>query len=183
MPDTAEIVGELYAVAGSRLGAYGYILTGSQHDGEELVQAAVVKTFVKRRRLADVRAAEAYVRATMRTLHIDRIRRDRHWSRLAPRITTNEQADDPTDAVLADDQIAQALATLPAQIRTAVALRYYDDLTVSQVASAMGLRDGTVKKYLAEGRDRLAPLLGVTVLTEVERADVEEIDVVEGARR
>lgn len=172
MPDIGQIVSELYQVAGKRLGAYGYILTGSQHEGEELVQAAVVKTFVKRRRLDTVPAAEAYVRATMRTLHVDRIRRESTWRRLVPKVTRTDEVSDAAGAIDQHDEISRALATLPPQVRTAVALRFYDDLTVAQVAHEMRLKDGTVKQYLAQGRALLAPMLGVG------EHDVERVAVV-----
>lgn len=171
MPDIGQIVSELYLVAGKRLGAYGYVLTGSQHEGEELVQAAVVKTFVKRRQLDNVGSAEAYVRATMRTMHVDRIRRDLTWRRLVPKVTRTEEQADASAAVDAHDQIARALAALPPQVRAAVALRFYDDMTVAQIAAQMRLADGTVKQYLAQGRAILAPLLGVG------EHDVERVSV------
>ncbi|GIG53816.1 sigma-70 family RNA polymerase sigma factor [Demequina activiva] len=172
VPDVEQVIAEVYREAGSRLAAYGYVLTGSRHGAEELVQAAVVKTFVKRRRLHDARSAEGYIRATMRTLHVDAIRRDRIWARLVPRVAPRTHAEHAGD-VEDHDEISRALAALPPRVRTAVALRFYDDLTVADIAHVMRLSDGTVKKYLQEGRERLAPLLGVSV-TEPERLPVVE---------
>ncbi|MFW2512361.1 RNA polymerase sigma factor [Demequina sp. SO4-13] len=160
-PDIAQVVADVYREAGSRLAAYGYVLTGTHHGAEELVQAAVVKTLVKRSRLDDHRAIEGYVRATMRTLHIDGIRRDATWRRLIPKVASRDPHEHASD-VEEHDEISRALAALPPRVRTAVALRFYDDLTVADVAVAMHLSDGTVKKYLAEGRQRLAPVLGVS---------------------
>ncbi len=136
------------------------------------MQAAVVKTFVKRRRLHDARAAEGYVRATMRTVHVDGIRRDSTWRRLIPKVAPRETVEHAPE-VDDHDEITRALAQLPPRVRTAVALRYYDDLTVADIAHAMRLNDGTVKKYLQEGRERLAPLLGVSA-EERERLPVVE---------
>lgn len=174
--DVADVVAQVYRDAGSRLAAYGYVLTGSHHGAEELVQAAVVKTFVKRRRLQDARKAEAYVRATMRTMHIDGIRRERTWMRLIPKVAPRD-ADEHAQDVDDHDEISRALAQLPRRVRTAVALRYYDDLTVADVAATMNLSDGTVKKYLQEGRERLAPLLGVS------NEEPEHLPVVERSGR
>jgi DNA-directed RNA polymerase specialized sigma24 family protein len=39
-------------------------------------------------------------------------------------------------------------------------LRFYDDLTVPQIAAQLGLADGTVKRYLADASARLAEVLG-----------------------
>ena len=168
------LIAEVYATAGNRLGAYGFVLTGTRADAEELVQAALVKTLVRRRRLPNTGAVEGYVRATMRTMHIDRIRRERTFSRVAAAASGDAAHADPADAVAQGGDIESALASLPPQVRTAVALRYYDDLTVAQVAQVMGLKDGTVKKYLADGRARLAPLLGLGDGDAPERVDVVE---------
>src|SRR5690606_38729280 len=151
---------ELYATASGRLGAYGYLLTGSQSAGEELTQAAIVKVFVHRRKLDNARTAEAYVRATMRNLHVDRGRRESLWRRIAPTQAEAPERSDRTDEIAERDAVSAALATLPEQVRTAVVLRYFDDLTVAETAAAMRIAEGTAKRYLSDGRALLAPLLG-----------------------
>lgn len=55
---------------------------------------------------------------------------------------------------------ARALADLPPRERACTVLRFYDDLTVSQIAAQLGLADGTVKRYLADASARLAEVLG-----------------------
>ncbi|MDN4472080.1 sigma-70 family RNA polymerase sigma factor [Demequina zhanjiangensis] len=146
---------ELMRSAAPRLAAYGYLLTGSQAAGEDLVQDAVVKVFVRRRRLPNVQAAEAYVRAAMRTLHLDRVRREARWRRVAPGLVAAEVGPDHAEALADEDAFRRALASLTAQERTAVVLRYYDDLTVAATAAAMGLADGTVKRYLSNALAKL----------------------------
>lgn len=162
-----EIIEQLYDVAAGRLGAYGYLLTGSQSAGEELVQAAIVRVFVKRRRLANVAMAESYVRTTMRNLHIDALRREQAWRRAAPR-QVSLPVPDSSASVEGADAAARALAQLSPRVRVAVVLRYLDGLAVLEVARAMGLAEGTVKRYLADGRAALGPALGVTDTTEPE---------------
>ena len=44
--------------------------------------------------------------------------------------------------------VEKALSALTPQQRIAVALRYWDDMTVPEVAQAMHLNPGTVKRYL-----------------------------------
>ena len=39
-------------------------------------------------------------------------------------------------------------------------LRFYDDLTVPEIAGRLGLSDGTVKRYLSDGIGALERLLG-----------------------
>lgn len=158
-----DVIEQLYDRAAGRLGAYGYLLTGSQSAGEELAQAAIVKVFVRRRRLDNVAMAEAYVRTTMRNLHVDRLRREKTWRRIVPGQATPEHGPDSVETIASRDAIGRALGSLPNQVRTAVVLRYLDDLTVGEVAAEMRLAEGTVKRYLSDGRALLAPLLGTDV--------------------
>jgi RNA polymerase sigma-70 factor (ECF subfamily) len=48
-----------------------------------------------------------------------------------------------------------AVAALPARQRAAVFLRYWEDLSVDEVAQHMGTRPGTVKRYLHLARRSL----------------------------
>lgn len=172
---TSEVLGDLLAVAGDRLAGYGYLLTGNAHAGEELAQAAIVKVFVRRRRLSDVRAAEAYVRAAMRTLHVDGIRRERRWRLAMPGQARAEHGPDAASALAEADALGRALAALFPQERTVVILRYYDDLTLQSVADHMRLALGTVKRYHANALDKLRAHLG-----DVEIADAW-VSVVDGS--
>lgn len=173
MADYEAILREMLADGSARLAAYGYLLTGSQDAGEELVQEAVVKVFARRRAIPNARAAEAYVRATMRTLHVDGIRRAARWRRVMPGQVPPEAVDGAADAIDTADAMGQALTTLTPQQRTAIVLRYYDDLALADVADAMGLAVGTVKRYLSDALDRLAAAVGDQDL-EFERIAVIE---------
>lgn len=154
------LLGELLNRASARLAAYGYLLTGSQHASEDLVQDAIVKVFVRRRSLANVQAAEGYVRAAMRSIHIDRMRREKLWRKAAPGQVVGAEAPDIAERIVVSDAVGRALATLSPQQRTAVVLKYYDDLTVAGVAVEMKLAEGTVKRYLSDAMQRLAAEMG-----------------------
>jgi RNA polymerase sigma factor (sigma-70 family) len=58
--------------------------------------------------------------------------------------STSTETFDPADALA----VRQAVVALPRRQRQAVVLRYFADLTVDQVADAMGCRPGTVKAHL-----------------------------------
>jgi RNA polymerase sigma factor (sigma-70 family) len=169
----ATALEQVLRVAGSRLAAYGYVLTGSQSEAEELVQEAVVKTFVRRPRLTDLAAAEQYVRLTMKTTAIDRARKEERFRKRAPLEVTPETTADPVVAISHKVAVSKALADLTAQQRLAVALRYWDDLTVPQVAQAMRVKPGTVKRYLYDAAEVLRPLLGEH--TETDDAEIRVV--------
>jgi len=55
--------------------------------------------------------------------------------------------------------VAGALRSLPARQREALVLRYYGDLSEAQVASAMGVSTGAVKRHLARATAALREVL------------------------
>lgn len=158
--DVAETLERVTRHSGPRLSAFGFVLTGSQIDAEELVQEAIVKTLVRRPRLTDVASAEQYVRLAMRTLVIDRARKEARFRSFAQRQQPEGELPDQVQAISDRVAVSRALLGLTAQQRVAVALRYWDDMTVTEVASAMRLKPGTVKRYLHDAAETLRPLLG-----------------------
>lgn len=180
MTNVGQILAQITRDAGPRLGAYGYVLTGNQTDAEELVQEAIVKTLVRRPRISDLAAAEQYVRLTMKTLTIDRARKDARFRKHAPTQAAPATLPDSVQAISNKVAVSAALTNLTGQQRVAIALRYWDDLTVPEVAHEMKVRPGTVKRYLHDAAAALRPLLG----EHDERDDDEAIRVVgfEGGR-
>jgi RNA polymerase sigma-70 factor, ECF subfamily len=54
----------------------------------------------------------------------------------------------------------QAVGSLPEDLRTAVSLFYYEDLSIRQISGVLGLTEAAVKTRLHRGRQRLRDLLG-----------------------
>ena len=142
-----------------------YLLTGDHGHAEDLVQTALAKTYVAWSRVLDSGALEAYVRRTMVTTYTS-WRRRRHW---AMEVTTDELphpdrsvAAEGLDAQLPDDELWTALNRLPPKQRAVVILRFYEDLSVEEVARLLDCPEGSVKNWshraLATLRTSLAPL-------------------------
>ena len=66
-------------------------------------------------------------------------------------IATNNDPGDLEVAVVNREMLAAALRALPERQRTAVVLRYYEDLSEAQSARTMGCSVGTVKSTTARG--------------------------------
>jgi RNA polymerase sigma-70 factor (sigma-E family) len=164
----------LAELAGDRLMSLkrqAFLLCGDQSQAEDLVQDALVRAFARPLRTPRPGAAEAYVRVIMVNLFIDGARRRSRWNRAAPLLAGTETATDPASQVLDRDVMLTALNGLSPRQRACVVLRYYQDLPVAQVASALGVAEGTVKRYLSEAMTRLAARLSPTGSREQERGD------------
>ncbi len=159
MSSWQPLVEQLVRERGPRLTAYAALLVGRDGDADDLVHDALVKVFSKRRRLADVNEAEAYVRSAMPSIVIDRARSAASRRRAVNRGFEREPARRDLEAGL---DVRRALRELPPREQVCVVLRYFDDLTVPQIAARLGLAEGTIKRYLHDAAATLAPLLDVT---------------------
>jgi RNA polymerase sigma-70 factor (sigma-E family) len=148
-----------------------FLLCGDESQAEDLVQDALVRAFARPLRPPRPGTAEAYVRAIIVNLFIDGARRRSRWTRTAPLLIGTETATDPASQVLDRDAMLTALNGLSPQQRACVVLRYYQDLPIAQVASALGVAEGTVKRYLSEAMARLAARLSPAGSREQERGE------------
>jgi RNA polymerase sigma-70 factor (sigma-E family) len=147
--------GEYVRTRGSMLLRAALSLTGgNQADAEDLVQATLIKAYQAWERISDLAAVDTYVRRAMVNTHISGWRRRR-----IDEYPTDEIPDcpavDPADERDLHDVVQRALDRLPRQMRAAVMLRYYDDMTEPQVAAAMGVTVGTVKSTVARAVGKL----------------------------
>lgn len=144
---------EFAAAEMSRLLGLARILTGNDHDAWDLTQDCLIRVGSRWNHVDADRNPGAYARTTMVRLNLNRLRRlRREWLTSEPPETrVAAQADAVGDAAWLDD----VLRTLPARQRTAIALRYLQDLSVGQIAEAMGCSTGTVKSQLSRGLQRL----------------------------
>jgi RNA polymerase sigma factor (sigma-70 family) len=56
--------------------------------------------------------------------------------------------------------VVAALAGLAPRVRACIVLRYFEDLTVAEIADRLQLSEGTVKRYLSDGVHGLERVLG-----------------------
>ncbi|MFL1376369.1 MULTISPECIES: SigE family RNA polymerase sigma factor [unclassified Nocardiopsis] len=129
-------------------------ITGSHNDAEDLLQAALVKTFLSWDRINDPRARDGYVRRAMVNARISEWRRSRLDVYPTDEIP-EQRVDDPTWRSDLADVVRRSIDRLPDRQRTTVILRYYEDLTEVQIADRMGVTLGTVKSTLSRAVDRL----------------------------
>ncbi|CAL9589642.1 RNA polymerase sigma-E factor [Streptomyces sp. enrichment culture] len=148
-----------------RLMRTAFLLTGEQHAAEDLVQSTLEQVYVAWRKVGSADDPEAYVRRVMINAHARKHRR-RLREFLASKDDSglaHEQPDTGDRISQADDRNAllKALAQLPARQREAVVLRYWEDLTETQAAEAMGCSVGAVKSNAAKGIAKLRAIPGL----------------------
>jgi RNA polymerase sigma-70 factor (sigma-E family) len=138
-----------------------WLLTGDEATAHDLVQSALEKTWLRWDRITRKDAPEAYVRRVMLSTFLTWNRR--RWRGELPVEALPElpALGDRTAAVDLRLAVATALRGLPVRQRAVVVLRYFDDLTETQVADALGCSVGTVKSqaFKALGRLRACPEL------------------------
>jgi RNA polymerase sigma-70 factor (ECF subfamily) len=159
---------------------YAALLTGDRVAAEDLVHDAVVRTFSRPRSFPNVNAADAYVRRAIASAFIDRTRSMRRWLGVLPGLVAAAAV--PEDDIAGRLDARAALGTLPRRQRACVVLRFYDDLTVAEIAERLDLSEGAVKRYLSDGIHHLNAALGGTPGEQVE-APTERVNVTEGSAR
>lgn len=153
--DDAEFAGFVETHAGS-LRHTAFLLTGSRDVAEDLLQDALVKTWLAWKRI-DPQTAWAYTRKIMVNLTTDRWRRKRYE---AITIDIDDRRPDLSagaafSAVDDRSDIVSQLATLSARERAIVVLRYYDDLSDADIATHLGVSVGTVKSTCSRALAKL----------------------------
>jgi RNA polymerase sigma-70 factor (sigma-E family) len=144
-----------YVTARSRsLLRTAYLLTGNRADAEDLVQAALAKTYLAWDRIEDRGALDGYVRRAMVNTHISWWRRRRLEEYPTDEIPDQAVADQTGSSDLADT-LRRAVDRLPQRMRAAVMLRYYEDMTEAEVADALGVSLGTVKSTVSRAVAKL----------------------------
>jgi RNA polymerase sigma-70 factor (ECF subfamily) len=135
------------------------VLTGDQPLAEELVQ----ESFVRLQRSGSVPAAGtelAYLRRTVINLSHGHHRRLRSV-RSRPEAPAQASPAAEIDAVRRDGQrqVVAAVRALPDRQRDCIVLRFYADLTDTEIADALGISPGSVKTHLHRARAALATTL------------------------
>lgn len=159
----------------STLIGYAALLTGNRPDAEDLVHDVVVRTFGRPRQFPSVNAADAYLRRAITNRYLDRVRSRRRLVAAMPRLATLDDVPADDDAGRLD--VRAALGALSPRQRACVVLRFYEDLTVPDIAEVLGLSLGAVKRYLSDGIGRLNAVLGTADDVDDATADRSTADV------
>ena len=148
-----EALEDLLATYGREIQAVAYLILRDRAAAEDVVVETLLTAYDKASSIRDENALRAWL-LKVATNHALGLRRS--GARVVPLRIVPERSGGEIERS-ATDRIAllEGVADLPAQIRAAIVLRYYADLSVDEVATALGKSPNTVKAQLQTGLDRL----------------------------
>ena len=121
-------------------------------SSEEVVQDAFISMHLGWGRLRDPEKALAYLRQTVVNRSRSRMRRRQVAEKHAPKpMPDGPSAEHEAIGLAERDAVVAALRLLPDRQREAVVLRYYGELSESEIARAMGVSNGAVKSHVHRG--------------------------------
>jgi RNA polymerase sigma-70 factor, ECF subfamily len=125
----------------------GYLL-GDATEAQDAVQDALVKAWRSWSNLRDRDAFEPWFDRIVVNVCRDRMRRHRTLRMVDLEAAGEIESADVFGSMLASDEVAGAVARLGVDHRIVIALRFWQDLTLEQVAERLDLPLGTVKSRL-----------------------------------
>lgn len=152
MPGRDQEFAEFFAARFDGARRIAYAMCGSWPDAEEIAQSAFVKLYARWAKIR-IETVDAYLRTVLTRVFLDTRRRGRAREQVVAELP---DAMAPPDAGPAERlALRAALLSVPPGQRAVLVLRFVADLSVEQVAEALGCSTGTVKSQTARGLNAL----------------------------
>jgi RNA polymerase sigma-70 factor (sigma-E family) len=135
-------------------------LTGSPADAEDVVQDALSRALPRWSRIATLDDPDAYVRRMVVNAHTSCWRRFRRRESPVGSVVPVGVVVGPGVAFDEHRRVWLACRALPEAQRTAVVLRYYEQLEYAEIAALTGVREGSVRSRVSRGLAALRESLG-----------------------
>jgi len=149
---TEELVVELFRTEGRSLVRLARLFVDDRDAAEDLVQEAFLRLARHANKIDAIDRAPAYLRSIVLNLARDHNRRG--LVSLRHRATAGREIDVVTDTA---DQLARteenravldAVRLLPTRQRDCITLKYFEELTIDQIAATLGVSVNSVKTHL-----------------------------------
>lgn len=171
--DPQREFGEFVAGATDYLIRTAYLMTWDSREAEDLVQETLVRLSRHWPRVVRMTNVRAYARKILVNLVIDgtESRKRRHhemaWDESALEQRTDNTSTMALKEVDARLQLRAMLASLPIRQRTVIVLRYWEDMSESDVAELLGCPVGTVKSTASRALVQLREILSDAKTSEL----------------
>ena len=159
--DTGGVISDLFNKHVRSLVRMVRLFVDDRNAAEDMVQEAFLRLLDALPRIRQPERAAAYLRSIVLNLARDHNRRG--LVSLRHRLPADESAASIVDKiVLREDQqqVIDALGSLPRRQRDCLVLKYYTELPVTEIAETLGLSENTVKTHLRRGMSELGKRLG-----------------------
>jgi RNA polymerase sigma-70 factor (sigma-E family) len=150
---------EWVAARGPALLRLARVLTGDDALAQDVVQEALSRALPRWSRISGLADPYAYVRRMVVNEHTS------WWRRFRRRETpvaepVGHDVESPADSPEERERIWAACRRLPEAQRTAVVLRFYEQLEYAEIAELTGVREGSVRSRVSRGLAALRDDLG-----------------------
>lgn len=128
-----------------------FLIVGDAEEASDIAQEAFVRALQHWRKVGKLEKPEGWVHRVATNLALS-------WRRRKAPVAPQRRASEPAIEPL-DDELLAALMSITPQQRAVIALRFYLDWSIEDVATALNKRPGTVRALTAQGVKRLRDAL------------------------
>lgn len=153
---------ELYAATYQREYAYAVRVLGDTHLAQDALQDAYVRAL---RTISQLQDAELFVAWLNRITFRSCFDLQRRWAReasvpdeaLESMVSRHGSVTPEDEAVAVDERnyLLRQVLNLPLTESQAILMRYYQSMSLAEVADMLNMSRSTVKRYIKSGRDHL----------------------------
>lgn len=137
-------------------------VTGDAQLADDVLQSVLEKLCRAWPRVSAMERRDAYVRRMLVNEFLDHARYRRRFVPLED-VGTERMAPDMIAARDSRSELLERITHLPSRQRVAIGLRYYGELSDTEIAEAMGCSAGTVRGYLSRALSTLRAGFGAAL--------------------
>lgn len=159
-----ELVVELFRSEGRSLVRLARLFVDDRDAAEDIVQEAFLRLARHASKIESIDRAPAYLRSIVLNLARDHNRRGlvslRHRATAGREVDVVEDAADQLARTEEHRVVLDAVRTLPTRQRDCITLKYFEELSLDEIASTLGLSINSVKTHLLRAMAALDRKLG-----------------------
>ena len=152
--DADALVAKMFSEQGASLVRLARVFCDDRNAAEDLVQEAFIRLHRSAGSIRDLGKAPAFLRSIVVNLARDHNRRGlmslRHRASVQPPAPPTEP-DEHAAREEEVDEVLVALRTLPERQRACLVLRYYEELSIAEIAETLRISTNSVKTHCRRG--------------------------------
>lgn len=156
----AQALDGIYAIAGKKMYAAAYTLTGNRQNAEDVVSDSFVKIVRFAKKYDGYGEPVGWIMKIVRNTALDYIRKCKRRGEVSTEeffyLTDDSYSPEKRETAV---MLEQALKKLEPDERRAVYMRYYLDMTVRDIADAANLSRSSAQRLLQRAEEKLGNLL------------------------